>query len=330
MVYVALHLGAGTHAKDNHVRYKRLAKESCDAAIRLLRAGKTVGEAAVAACRILESSPLVNAGFGSQLDVNGEVGCDAGYVDTSCCTPSCVSGITRSHPIHAAKRLHDSRSFPLPLGRHRPIHVHGQDELEEYTGVADCENMESQGARRVWDKWKALEDHMPAPESEQPEDTVGVIVGDKENMAIATSSGGPILKCRGRVGPVASYGCGFSITKGGSRTVAVCATGCGEDIICTRLSSRIEDALVEAEEIDYSVSDSLNRIMARDQSFQSDPICLGALGVVFEDGQICVHCVHTASSMIVAVRSDRDEKTRVQFLENNPGNVTSFVQSYRE
>ena len=59
MVYVALHLGAGTHSQENYVRYKRLAKRACELAVNEVRLGKSVGEAAVNACRVLEDSPLV-------------------------------------------------------------------------------------------------------------------------------------------------------------------------------------------------------------------------------------------------------------------------------
>ncbi|AOW07923.1 nucleophile aminohydrolase [Yarrowia lipolytica] len=325
MVYVALHLGAGTHSHENYVRYKRLAKKACELAISEVKAGKSVGEAAVSACRVLEDSPLVNAGYGSQLDIDGDVACDAGYIDTDFVRPACVSGITRSHPISTAKALSQSYKAPsLPLERHRPVHIHGQENVESYLGIEGDVDLKSPEATRVWEKWKRLEQNAQVPSS-VPEDTVGVIVGDKEHMAIATSSGGPILKSKGRVGPVATYGCGFSLQKG-SRTIGVCTTGCGEDIITSRLSGRVLEALAEAQEPDTGISALFDKLQG---SFQSSPVTLGCLAVVYEEGHVSIYSLHKAPSMISAVKSGHD-KTNIQWLQKDPNTVVSSIQIYRE
>lgn len=322
MVYVALHLGAGSHAQENYVRYKRLAKKACDLAVEEVKAGKTVGEAAVSACRVLEDSPLVNAGYGSQLDIDGDVACDAGYIDTECIRPACVSGVTRLHPILAAKALHESYTGPsLPLERHRPVHIHGQDSIDAYLDTTGDIELKSPEAERIWSKWK----HLEQTAITTPEDTVGVIVGDKEHMAIATSSGGPILKSKGRVGPVATYGCGFSLHKG-IRTIGVCTTGCGEDIIASRLSGRVSEALVEATEADSDISAVFGKLQG---SFQSDPVTLGCLAAVYEDGQVSIHSLHKAPSLITAVKSE-DDKVVVQWLQKEHTQVVNSVQIYRE
>lgn len=325
MVYVALHLGAGTHSQENYVRYKRLAKKACELAVSEVRSGKSVGAAAVNACRVLEDSPLVNAGYGSQLDIDGDVACDAGYIDSEYVRPACVSGITRSHPISTAKALHQSFTAPsLPLERHRPVHIHGQENVESYLGEKGNMDLKSPEATKVWEKWKKLEKSTQVPVT-VPEDTVGVIVGDGEHMAVATSSGGPILKSKGRVGPVATYGCGFSLHKG-ARTIGVCTTGCGEDIITSRLSGRVVEALVEAEEPDTDISALFEKLQG---SFQSDPVTLGCLAVVYEEGQVSTHSLHKAPSMITAVKSG-DGKTNIQWLQKDHKAVVSSIQIYRE
>lgn len=79
--FVAVHVGAGFHASNNESRLRAACKTACLEAVLTLRAGKNASLACVAAIRVLEDDPVTNAGFGSALNRNGRVECDAGFMD---------------------------------------------------------------------------------------------------------------------------------------------------------------------------------------------------------------------------------------------------------
>lgn len=86
----------------------------------LKTAGNTL-DAVVEAVIVLEDSPLTNAGFGSNLTMEGTVECDASIMDGTTLqfgAVGAVSGI--KNPVSLAKSLCEQQSTKISYGRIPP------------------------------------------------------------------------------------------------------------------------------------------------------------------------------------------------------------------
>lgn len=81
MLFVAVHVGCGYHAVSKEPSLNLLCAAACKAAMDVLKSGSyDAMNAATAACKVLEESPLTNTGFGSNLNSDGQVECDASAI----------------------------------------------------------------------------------------------------------------------------------------------------------------------------------------------------------------------------------------------------------
>ena len=78
-------------------------------------------DAVVEATIVLENSPLTNAGYGSNLTIDGKVECDASVMDGSTLHFGAVGAINEvKNPIEVAKRLCEQQSVSISHGRIPP------------------------------------------------------------------------------------------------------------------------------------------------------------------------------------------------------------------
>lgn len=327
--FAVLHLGAGLHAPTKHAAYRKLCKQALGRAMELLYSGRSSAEAAAEATKVLEDSPLTNAGFGSNLTERGEVECDASLIDGEtfvCAAVGAVAGIR--NPIMAAQAMvTDVRNLgangtnalkaSVPTVRVGPAAT----DFARSRGLitVDHKSMVSERAEREYKYWAtatAASASVPTGEAcaDHPvlthavNDTVGVVCGDMQGyVSVATSSGGPLLSPAGRVGPAAIVGCGIALEELLDGYVVCCATGNGEDIIASQLASRCSLALRYSGDDDASAAvTSALAWFQHKRHLQSHPEpYVGLLCVSISDRRPEVNFAHTTDSMIVAAQRGR-------------------------
>src|SRR5947207_13878746 len=175
---IIVHGGAGRIRAGREAR-KRLGMLTALAAGQaVLQAGGAAAAAAEAAIRVMEDDSVFNAGFGSVLNVQGEVETDAALMDGATLDAGAVTGLRGvRNPITVARAL-----------------------MAEPTVM-----LAGEGARRFAESHGGLicdPAQMIAPErADETKDTVGCVACDRAgNLAAGTSTGGINGKPVGRVG----------------------------------------------------------------------------------------------------------------------------------
>ncbi|XP_012495876.1 PREDICTED: threonine aspartase 1 [Propithecus coquereli] len=174
-----------------------------DEAIEKLQAGSLATDAVTAALVELEDSPFTNAGMGSNLNLLGEIECDASIMDGKSLNFGAVGALSGiKNPVSVANRLLcEGQKGKLSAGRIPPC-----------LAAFKRNKRKLELAERVETDFIQLKKRRQSSEKENDSgtlDTVGAVVVDHEgNVAAAVSSGGLALKHPGRVGQAALYGCG--------------------------------------------------------------------------------------------------------------------------
>lgn len=78
---IYVHAGAGYHSTSNEKNHLRTCNDAAKVAMTILKNGGDAIEAVEMAIRLLEDREITNAGFGSNLTMDGNVECDACIVD---------------------------------------------------------------------------------------------------------------------------------------------------------------------------------------------------------------------------------------------------------
>ncbi|KAI6781749.1 uncharacterized protein J7T54_004915 [Emericellopsis cladophorae] len=126
--------------------------------MRFLQAGASATQAVEASLRILEDRDITNAGYGSNLSIDGTVECDATVVDHLGRSGACgaVPGIR--NPISLAKLILDMSNLPLSLHRVPPNALVGEGArmfaVENGMATYANEHLVSKNARDRFLRWK--------------------------------------------------------------------------------------------------------------------------------------------------------------------------------
>ncbi|XP_049724922.1 threonine aspartase 1 isoform X3 [Elephas maximus indicus] len=230
--FVLVHAGAGYHSESKAKEYKHVCKRACQKAIEKLQAGALATDAVTAALVELEDSPFTNAGMGSNLNLLGEIECDASIMDGKSLNFGAVGALSGiKNPVSVANRLLcEGQKGKLSAGRIPPCFLVGEGAYRWAVdhGIPSCppnimttrfslaafkrNKRKLELAERVETDFIQLKKRRQSSEKENDSgtlDTVGAVVVDQEgNVAAAVSSGGLALKHPGRVGQAALYGCG--------------------------------------------------------------------------------------------------------------------------
>lgn len=230
-IAMVIHGGAGTMTKEKmtpqrEAEYRGKLTEALETGYNILKSGGSSLDAVEATVRIMEDSPLFNAGKGAVFTNQGRNEMDASIMDGSTLNAGAVASVTKiKNPISAARKV-------MTESRHLMFVGEGALEFAKEQGLelADSAYFFTQGR---WDALqKAKEDEASRTGSSWRRDaasklgTVGVVALDKDgNIAAGTSTGGLTNKRFGRVGDSPIIGAG---TYANNKTCGVSGTGVGE------------------------------------------------------------------------------------------------------
>lgn len=236
MITLAIHGGAGTILKsqmtdEKEQAYKQALQESLLAGYQVLANGGTSIEAVVAAIKIMEDSPLFNAGKGAVFTHDKTHELDASLMEGKTHKAGAIAGVsTIKNPIIAARHVMENSEHVLLAGK-------GAEYFAQKQGL-DIVNPEYfdtdfryQQLLSIIDSETTQLDHSDKAQEngEKKFGTVGAVALDQYgNLAAGTSTGGMTNKRYGRVGDTPIIGAG---TYADNTTCAVSATGHGEFFI---------------------------------------------------------------------------------------------------
>ncbi|CAG9769640.1 unnamed protein product [Ceutorhynchus assimilis] len=261
---IAVHCGAGHYSRSKHKEYLILSKKACRKGMQTLNNGGTALEAVREAIKVLEDDPLTNAGFGSNLTLDGTVEGDASVMNGENLMFGACGAVRKiKNPICLAYDIYQKQLEPLPLGLVAPNMIVGDGAYKHAKKaglkIVSDSKLVSRKAFIQREKYKALLDRAISTQTNlvdeveiefsESMDTVGAVcIDDTRNVASGCSSGGLLLKRSGRMGQAAQYGSGVwadSLDKTSKPSIAVCTTGCGEYLVQTLLAKTIAEDLAE-------------------------------------------------------------------------------------
>jgi L-asparaginase / beta-aspartyl-peptidase len=238
-ITLVIHGGAGTIKRENMSPEKEKAYHEAlgialDSGYSILENGGTSIEAVIAAIKVMEDSPLFNAGKGAVFTNEGKNELDASIMDGSNLMAGAVAGVTTiKNPITAAHAVMTRSEHVMMVGK-------GAEKFAGDLGleIVDPSYFFDSTRYKQLLRLKEKELGKQATAKDAFEDpyiretkfgTVGAVALDKHgNIAAGTSTGGMNNKKYGRVGDAPIIGAG---TYASNATCAVSATGWGEYFI---------------------------------------------------------------------------------------------------
>lgn len=229
---IAIHGGAGTLVKglmtsELEAEYKLALKIARDKGYQVLDNGGSALDAVEEAVKLLEDSPLFNAGKGAVFTNEGTHEMDASIMEGKMLEAGAVSLITGiKNPVSLARDVMEksyhvflagegAMQFAKGLGYQieSPDYFYDEVRYRQWQGIKDSDNFQLDHSVKKDGKFG----------------TVGAVACDKQgNIAAATSTGGMTNKKWGRVGDSPIVGAGVYAN---NKTCAVSCTGSGEFFI---------------------------------------------------------------------------------------------------
>ncbi|KAI0099333.1 nucleophile aminohydrolase [Nemania sp. FL0031] len=117
---IFIHAGAGYHSAANEEHHLKACSEAARVSMKALKGGRSAIEAVEAAIKILENKEITNAGYGSNLAIDGTVECDATVVDHFGRSGACGAVPNVKNPIALARIILETSNKPLSLRRVPP------------------------------------------------------------------------------------------------------------------------------------------------------------------------------------------------------------------
>ena len=223
---IVIHGGAGSATKDAEViqNRERVLEKALTQGTQILAEGGSSLDAVELVIRMLEDSPLFNAGKGAVLNARGHNELDASIMDGKTRACGAAGGVsTVRNPISLARLV-------MTETRHVLLATDGADQFAAALDHPMIEIVTN-------DYFQTEHQRERLKRSQQKErlsaadrmGTVGCVALDRHgNLAAGTSTGGLVNKKYGRIGDSPIVGAG---TYADNRTCGISCTGIGEDFI---------------------------------------------------------------------------------------------------
>ena len=237
---IVIHGGAGNVTKKNlsherEIEYRDKMTEVLELGYDMLLKGGTAIDVVETGIKIMEDSPLFNAGKGSVFTHAGRNEMDAAIMNGKTLEAGAVAGVrTIKNPISAAKAVMEKSKFVLLSGRGAEQFAK-KHKIEIVDKSYFFDQMRWQQLLKIRNSGKTALDHSDTTGTRDPDGnidkygTVGCVVLDRHgNLAAGTSTGGLVNTRYNRIGDSPLIGAG---TYANNETCAVSCTGHGEDFI---------------------------------------------------------------------------------------------------
>jgi beta-aspartyl-peptidase (threonine type) len=202
----------------------------------MLSAGGSALDAVEAAIVVLENDPIFDAGYGSHLNLDGRVECDAIVMDGATLRAGSAAALQRiRNPIRLARKI-------LETCPHMMLVADGAERYAKTHGIPLCDPKELI-AEAEWEAWQQCkkDQHAAANHRGHEQGTVGAVAVDSHGgLFAATSTGGTCCKLPGRIGDSPLIGCGCYAD---SEAGGVSSTGYGEAIMKVVMAKAAVDLL---------------------------------------------------------------------------------------
>nr|XP_045013451.1 threonine aspartase 1 isoform X4 [Jaculus jaculus] len=319
--FVLVHAGAGYHSESKAKEYKHVCKRACQKAIEKLQAGALATDAVTAALVELEDSPFTNAGMGSNLNLLGEIECDASIMDGKSLNFGAVGALSGiKNPVSVANRLLcEGQKGKLSAGRIPPCFLVGE------------------GAYR----W-AVDHGIPScsPNIMTTRFSLAAFKRNKRKLELAERVETDFIQLKKRrqsSEKAALYGCGCWAENTGAHnpySTAVSTSGCGEHLVRTILARECSHAL-QAEDAHQALLETMQNKFISSPFLASEDGVLGGVIVLrscrcsaeADSSQnkqtLLVEFLwsHTTESMCVGYMSAQDGKAKTHISRLPPGAV---------
>ncbi|MEO8216188.1 MAG: isoaspartyl peptidase/L-asparaginase [Acidobacteriota bacterium] len=248
-IALVIHGGAGTILKKNvtpeqDAAYRKILEQAIRTGYGVLQKGGSSLDAVEATIRLMEDSPMFNAGKGAVFTHEGRNELDASIMNGKTLAAGAVAGVSIvKNPISAARAVMEKSKHVMMAGKGAELFA-----TEQGLDIVDPSYFWTER------RWKELQEELMAenaaknktsrvePEHVDHFGTVGCVALDKDgNLAAGTSTGGLTNKRYGRIGDSPVIGAG---TYANNRSAGVSATGTGEYFIRWTVAHDIA-ALVE-------------------------------------------------------------------------------------
>ncbi len=221
---IVIHGGAGVMSKDKmneerRAEYKEKLNEALQLGEEMLKNGSDANSVVVEVIKVMENSPLFNAGKGAVFTHDGVNELDASIMEGKTLNAGAVAGVHDiKNPITAALEVMNNSEHVLLSGE-------GASEFAKKQGLEIVPNSYFFTQTR----YKSLQQLLKKERERTQKDntgTVGCVVRDVHgNLCAGTSTGGMTNKKYGRIGDSPIIGAG---TYANNKTCAVSCTGHGE------------------------------------------------------------------------------------------------------